>query len=124
MTSLGASSRLQNQLNTAQTCVKWVRSEKSRMIRSLFNVESPNFKLISMPIYYTVAPDKTSPASSDRHLSQFEQENPTNCGLRRNATCSQHEMFTNRKPIHHLVYYSQYKVLLHLPPFSIYLMTT
>ena len=28
---------------------------------------------------------------------------PTNCGLRGNATCSKHEMFTNQKSTHHFV---------------------
>ena len=33
------------------------------------------------------------------------QENPTNCGLRQNTTClkHEHEMFTNRKPIHDFI---------------------
>ena len=38
-------------------------------------------------------------------------------GLSRNATSSKRVMFTNRKPTHD-------KVLLHLPPLSIYLMAT
>ena len=31
------------------------------------------------------------------------QEKPTNCGLRRNARYSKHEMFNNRKPTHDFV---------------------
>ena len=44
----------------------------SRFIRPLFNVESPNFTMISMPAYSTSTPDMTSSATSGLHFSKFE----------------------------------------------------
>ena len=36
------------QLNTAKKCIKWVRLAMSRLIRPLFNVESPNYTRTSI----------------------------------------------------------------------------
>ena len=61
------------QLNTAQKCVKRVRPAKSRIIWSLFNLESHDFMWIYMPIYSTATPDMTPSTTSGRHFSKFEK---------------------------------------------------
>ena len=60
------------QLNTAQKCIKRARPANDRIIRSLFNVESPHFVRISMQIYSTATSDMTSSATSGMHLLKFE----------------------------------------------------
>ena len=55
------------QLNTAQKCVKPVRSAKIRIIRPLFNVGLTNFTRISTPTWSTFIMD----TNSDRHLWKF-----------------------------------------------------
>ena len=62
------------QMNTAQTCVKRVWQAKSRIIRPLFNVESPNFTWTSMPTWSAAIPDMTSLAAFGRHLLKFEKQ--------------------------------------------------
>ena len=61
------------QLNTAQKGAKRVRPATSRIIRPLFNTESPNFTRIFMQTYSSATPNITSSATQGRHLSKFEK---------------------------------------------------
>ena len=58
------------QLNTAQKCVKG--ETKSRINRTLFNLESLTFAQTSMPTYSKATPDIMSPATFGRNLLKFE----------------------------------------------------
>ena len=82
ITSLAASVGCKMQLNTAQKCVKLARRKKSRIIRPLFSIESPNLARTSRPTYYTAASDMTPPAASVRQLSKFKKaENAASDGF-------------------------------------------
>ena len=50
--------------------------------------------------------------------SQFPTRKAPTLWAKAKRNVLKHEMFTNRKPTHDFVINSQYKVLLHLPPFS------
>ena len=76
MTSLASSGRLQNAIKfsilhkSEQNGSDWT---KSRIIRLLFNQESPRLAGTSVPIYSKALPDGTLPAASGPHLSEFEK---------------------------------------------------
>ena len=53
---------------------------KSRIMRPLFDEESPNLTRISMPTYSTATQDMTTSATSGRHFSKFEK-NDRKCRL-------------------------------------------
>ena len=71
MTSLSVSCRLQNATKYCTKCAKLVRPAKSRIIRLLFSVESPNSDLV----YSHTGYDGTSHifCTSGRHLSKLEK---------------------------------------------------
>ena len=61
------------QLNTACKYVKLDCPATSRIVKLLFNVQSPNFTGTSMPTYSTATLDTTSSATSGRHLSKLDK---------------------------------------------------
>ena len=81
MISLAASSRLQNATKYCTNVRKMGPVGRVEIIQPLLHVESPNFTRISMPTWYTAAPDMTSSAISGRHLSKFEKKNGRKCCL-------------------------------------------
>ena len=78
MTPLATSGRLQNATKywllhkNAQKKTKSGRI-KSRIIRPLFDRESPKLAGTSVPTHSIAIPDMTSPAAYGRHLSMFEK---------------------------------------------------
>ena len=84
---------------TAQKwCVNWSGQPKSWIIRPLFKPHSPNVAKTSTPTYSTATLDRTSPATSDRHLPKFEKaaKNAACAGFGSNfsdaAFCLPHEL--------------------------------
>ena len=60
-------------LNTACKCVKGDQPAMGRIIRPMFNVESPNFTMPSMPTESTETLDTTSSDTSGWYLSKFQK---------------------------------------------------
>ena len=86
MTSLAVSGRLQNVIKYCTEVCKTRPPSQSRIIRPLFNLESPNFARTSMPTENKAALNMTSPATSGQHLSKLQNtaENAASDGFRSN----------------------------------------